>query len=523
MPAEGRVADQGLRDYLRILQRRKKVMTLTAVGVLVLALVPALLQEPVYEGQAQVLLKTGNSESVFDRTGERIDAGRAVDTELLVLRSSPVREAVQREFGRVRKVSGTSLGQVNAIEIRVRDADPQRAAAITNAYATAYINFRRTQAVDDLLTAATQIQDKINQLQPQIEAAADGSQKAALIEQQSVFKQRLDQLQVDAALKTGGAQLITPASTPPSPAAPRPVRTGVFGLAVGLILGVGVAFLREHLDDSIKTKDDLERVTPGQPVVGLIPAVPAWKAPDDARVVSLDDPTAPAAEAYRTLRTSIHFLGIERPLRTLQVTSANAKEGKTTTLANLGVALARAGRPVVLVCCDLRRPRIHDFFGLPNDIGFTSVLVGDVPLWAAVQKVPGIEGLSLLASGPLPPNPSELLSSSRTAEVLLPLQAEGNLVLVDSPPVLPVTDALVLSQHVDATLLVCVVGRTGKKDLARASELLQQVDAPVVGTVLNGVSATGGYGYSYKYYRRDGSDSDGAGDRPVARPEPANQ
>ena len=523
MPGEGRVADQGLRDYLRILHRRKKVMLLTAGAVLVLALVPALLQDPVYEGRAQVLLKTGNSESVFDRTGERVDASRMVDTELLVLRSSPVREAVQRELGTVPKVAGASLGQVDAIEIRAQDRHPPRAAAITNAYAAAYINFRRTQAVDDLLAAASQIQDKINQLQPQIEATADGSQKAALIEQQSVFKQRLDQLQVDAALKTGGAQLITPAAIPSSPVAPQPLRTGVFALTVGLILGVGLAFLREHLDDSVKTKADLERITSDQPVVGLIPAIPTWKASEDARLVSVDEPTGPAAEAYRTLRTSIHFLGIERPLRTLQVTSANAKEGKTTTLANLGVALARAGRPVVLVCCDLRRPRIHEFFGLPNDIGFTSVLLGEVPLWAAVQKVPGIEGLSLLASGPLPPNPSELLSSARTAEVLLPLQAEGNLVLVDSPPVLPVTDALVLSQHVDATLLVCVVGRTGKKDLARASELLQQVDAPVVGTVLNGVSATGSYGYSYKYYRRDGSDGVDSRGQSLPRPEPANK
>jgi polysaccharide biosynthesis transport protein len=520
MPVVGSAGDGGLRDYLRVLQRRKKVMILAASAVMIVALIPAFVQDPVYEGRAQVLLKTGSAESVFDRTGERIDASRAVDTELLVLRSSPVREAVASELGKVPKVTGTSLGQVDALEIRARDADPQRAAAITNAYATAYIDFRRTQAVDDLLAAATQIQRKINELQPQIEATADGSQKAALIEQQSVFKQRLDQLQVDAALKTGGAQLITPAAIPTSPVAPKPLRTAVFALAVGLIVGVAVAFLHEHLDDSVKTKEDLERVTPGQPVVGLIPAVPTWKATEEARVVSRDDPTSPTAEAYRTLRTSVQFLAVDRPLKTLQVTSANAKEGKTTTLANLGVALAGAGRPVVLVCCDLRRPRIHEFFGLPNDIGFTSVLLGEVPLWSAVQEVPGVPRLSLLASGALPPNPSELLSSPRTAEVLKPLQAEGNLVLVDSPPVLPVTDALVLSQHVDAVLLVSVVGRTTKKDLARASELLHQVDAPLLGTVLNGVSATDGYGYSYTYYQRDGLAADGR-DPSVPQPEPA--
>jgi succinoglycan biosynthesis transport protein ExoP len=522
MPTE-RAGDQGLRDYLRILRRRKKVMILTVAAVMAIALIPAFLQDPVYEGRAQVLLKTGNEESVFDRTGERVDASRVVDTELLVLRSAPVRAAVRRQLGNVPKVSGTSLGQVDAIEIRARAADPGRAAAITNAYATAYIDFRRTQAVDDLLAAATQIQTKISELQPQIESTADASQKAALIEQQSVFRQRLDQVQVDAALKTGGAQLITPAAVPSSPVAPKPLRTGVFALAVGLILGVGLALLREHLDDSVKTKDDLERVAPDQPVVGLIPSVTTWKSADGARVISRDDPTAPATEAYRTLRTSIQFLGITRPLRTLQVTSPNAREGKSTTLANLGVSLAQAGRRVILVCCDLRRPRIHEFFGLPNELGFTSVLLGHVPLWTAVQEVPGIDGLSVLASGAVPPNPSELLSSPRTAEVLMPLQAEGYLVLVDSPPVLPVTDALVLSQHVDATLVVCAAGKTSRKDVARASELLQQVDAPLVGTVLNGVRAGEGYGYSYAYYREDGPRKEGVREDPLPRPEPANQ
>lgn len=518
-----RAGDQGLQDYLRILRRRKKVMILAVGAVMAIALIPAFMQDPVYEGRAEVLLKTGNDESVFERTGERVDASRVVDTELLVLRSAALRAAVRSQLeGKVPEVSATSLGAVDAIEIRARAADPERAAAITNAYATAYIDFRRTQAVDDLLAAATQIQIKISELQPQIESTTDVSQKAALIEQQGVFRQRLDQVQVDASLKTGGAQLISPAAVSTSPVAPKPLRTGVFALAVGLILGVGLASLLEHLDDSVKTKDDLERVTPDQPVVGLIPAVTTWKSADDARVVSREDPTAPATEAYRTLRTSIQFLGITRPLRTLQVTSSNAGEGKSTTLANLGVSLAQAGRSVILVCCDLRRPRIHEFFGLPNELGFTSVLLGHVPLWTAVQEVPGIDGLSVLASGPVPPNPSELLASPLPAEVFMPLQAKGYIVLVDSPPVLPVTDALVLSQHVDATLLVCAAGRTSRKDAARASELLRQVDAPLVGTVLNGVSASEGYGYSNDYYQEVAGARRTSGGS-LAPPQPADQ
>jgi capsular exopolysaccharide synthesis family protein len=201
-------------------------------------------------------------------------------------------------------------------------------------------------------------------------------------------------------------------------------------------------------------------------------------------------------------------------MRTLQVTSANAREGKTTTLANLAVALARSGQSVVVVCCDLRRPRVHEFFGLDNEIGFTSVLLGKVPLARAVQDVPAQTRLSLLASGPLPPNPSELLSSKRTVEVLGSLQAEFDIVLIDSPPVLPVTDALVLSGRVDATLLIGVAGATTRKEATRAVELLRQVDAPLVGSVLNGVDVEGGYGYNDQYYRYE---------NPGGRREPAEK
>jgi capsular exopolysaccharide synthesis family protein len=166
--------------------------------------------------------------------------------------------------------------------------------------------------------------------------------------------------------------------------------------------------------------------------------------------------------------------------------------------------LANTGQRVIIVCCDLRRPRIHEFFGLTNATGFTSVLLGKSPLSAALQPVPGQAGLALMASGPPPPNPSELLASRRTAEVLAALRSECDVVLVDSPPVLPVTDSIVLSRMVDATILVGTASRTTRKEYRRAVELLQQVDAPLVGTVLNGVEEEGLYGYGYGgYYRLD--------------------
>jgi non-specific protein-tyrosine kinase len=230
--------------------------------------------------------------------------------------------------------------------------------------------------------------------------------------------------------------------------------------------------------------------------MGLIPLVHSWRDHRQPVVVSVTDPTSPAAESYRTLRTNIQFAGLDRSMRAIQVTSPSASEGKTTTLANLAVALAGAGLRVTLVCCDLRRPRLHQFFGLNNTVGFTSVLLGEKSISQALQPT-AHEGLTLLASGPPPPNPAELLSSNRTSEVLTALKLQSDMLLLDSPPVLPVTDAAVLSPNVDATLLVATAGKTSRKKFGRAVELLNQVGAPIIGVVLNGVSGEGGYGYEY--------------------------
>lgn len=503
MPADEEGSELELREYLAVVRRRRRVIILVVVLVVTATAVISLLRTPIYAGTAEVLLQPKSTESLFDsNTGQRVDPDRALQTEIRILQSQPVREAVRTQLGDVPKVSASPAGKTDVIEVSAESPVPQRAAQITNAYATAYIDFRRKQAVDELLAAGKEIQAKVSDLQRQIDAAT-GSQRENLVQLQGLFRQKLDQLQVDGALKSGGAQLVTSAPVPTSPVRPNPARNSLLALVVGLFLGVGIAFVVDYLDDSVKGKDDLARLALGVPVLGMIPLQSAWKPKDGPFVVSLSEPKSGAAEAYRTLRTSIQFLGLERPMRTLQVVSPNASEGKTTTLANLGVALARAGERVVIVCCDLRRPRIHDFFGLSNEVGFTSVLLGKVGVSGALQEVPDQPRLSVLASGPLPPNPSELLTSRRTVEVLTSLQTEADIVLIDSPPVLPVTDALVLSGRVDATLLVCVAGATTRGELSRTVELLRQVDAPLVGTVLNGVSSEGTYGYAYGYYEQD--------------------
>jgi non-specific protein-tyrosine kinase len=235
----------------------------------------------------------------------------------------------------------------------------------------------------------------------------------------------------------------------------------------------------------------------------MIPVQPDWNNPASAKIVSIEKPESGSAEAYRTLRTSIQFLSLDRSVHTLQVTSPMTSEGKTTTIVNLGIALARAGQRVIIVDCDLRRPRVHEFLGLKPGLGFTSVLLGEIPLSLAIHTVPEVEGLRVLTAGPVPPNPSELLSGRRAIEVFEALKADSDFVLIDSPPVLPVSDSRVIATQVDATLLVVRDKTTQRKHLTRSIELLHQIDANVIGTVLNGVAKTeAGYGYGYEYSYR---------------------
>jgi capsular exopolysaccharide synthesis family protein len=294
--------------------------------------------------------------------------------------------------------------------------------------------------------------------------------------------------------------------TPLGPSSPKPVQDALLGLIAGLALGLGAAFLRDSLDDAVSSKETAEQLT-NAPVLAAVPMVMSWRKRDRPLVVTLAKPSSPAAETYRSLRTSLQFARAEHELRTILVTSPAASEGKTSTLANLGAVFAQAGQNVLMVSCDLRKPRLGQFFGIDEAAGLTTAILGEDSVDNLIRPTPGIENLWLLPSGPTPPNPAELLNGARSQQIFAQLRDRFDLVLIDSPPILPVTDAAVLSKDADATLLVVAAFRTRSGDLLRASEKLAQVNARVVGVVLNEATRqsagyyTGyGYGTAQGYY-----------------------
>lgn len=226
---------------------------------------------------------------------------------------------------------------------------------------------------------------------------------------------------------------------------------------------------------------------------------------EQSKIISELNPKSPAAEAYRILRTNLQFSTVDKPLQTLLVSSAGPSEGKSYTVANLGAVMAQAGARVIVVDCDLRRAKQHTLFNKPNTVGLTNVLVGQAELRQVVQDT-GVPNLSLLTSGPLPPNPAELLGSAKTKDVFSQLTELADLVLLDSPPVLVVADATILSALVDGVVLVIRAARTKTDAMKQAKERLVNANARIVGTIMNAVEGSGGYYYYYGsgYYGESG-------------------
>ena len=497
------------RAYALILRRRKWWVVSLAVLGLAISLAFSLTAHKQYSATAQLLVQPSAAASGVGAVQQPVTQTQ-VQTELQLVTSAPVQQAVRGTLQSTPAVSVAEVAQTNVIAITATSLVPSRAAVIANLYATARScsTGRRWRNVTWRARRRSCARRSPRSGRSSSPSSRDTTspEASALFNQQAVLKEQLAQMEVSGAVDTGDVVLVTPAQTPVSPSSPKPVQNALLGLAAGLALGLGAAFLRDSLDDRLTSKEATEHAG-GAPVLAMTPAVTSWRRQQKPLVVSVAEPTSPAAESYRSLRTSIQFARQEQQLRSVVVTSPGVSEGKTATLANLGVVFAQAGERVVLVSCDLRRPRIGEFFGLDEQQGFTSVLAGQQTLEEAVLPVPGVDRLSVLPAGPVPPNPAELLNSTRTRDIFAQLREQFDLVLIDSPPVLPVTDAAILSRHADATLLLAAAGQTRRSDLHRAAEKLDQVGATILGIVLNKVTRqTGryygyGYGYSYEPYR----------------------
>ena len=323
---------------------------------------------------------------------------------------------------------------------------------------------------------------------------------AVFIQQQN---QRLAQSQA-----TNTVSVAQPALVPLRPTGPRLWLNTALAAVVGLLLVLGVVFLLEYLDDTVKTPEDLDQAV-ALPVLGT---VMRFSTGDGVHPLGLlldpEGGQTPVAEAYRLLRTNLAFSALERPVRTLVVTSAGPGEGKSTTVANLALVMAQAGQRVVVVDADLRRPSLHRFFELENRQGLTNLLLEQEQKGKAasladyLQRGP-VAQVQVLPSGPLPPNPAELLQSPQFAALLERLQDEADVVIIDSPPVLAVADALLVAQRADSTLLVVDTGHTRADTLRQAVAALQPSGTRIVGAVLNKLSRrAGGYYYRHYYYYR---------------------
>jgi len=290
-----------------------------------------------------------------------------------------------------------------------------------------------------------------------------------------------------------------PAIPNESPIAPQPTRSAMLAAVVGLMVAAGIIFLIEFLDDSIRDPQEITRRW-GIPILGMIVR---YKSSEGEALVTVRHPRSPISEAFRSLRTNLQFAGVETPVHTLLVTSPSPSDGKTTIVANLASVIAQSGRNVVIVDADLRRPNIHKMFQLSNRVGLTDQFIRTQDRFNGSLKSTEVANLHAITSGNLPPNPSELLSSGRMSDILKVLRNQFNTVIVDSPPALLVTDAMVLAQHVDGVLLVVKPSVTKWAALRQAIEQLQRVKANLLGVVVNNVDVGRSRYYYYRgYYKQ---------------------
>jgi len=513
-----------IRAYLKPLARQKRLILATTLVVVLAAVAYTFTRTPVYTSKATVLVKpTGVNLLATGALGtEKL---LNLDTEVQFVGSTAVATAAAKSMGTgetpselLKRVSASVVTASQALQISYTDSSPSVAQQGAAAFAIAYLDNRQTQAQQLIATQRQQIASNLANAEAQIRkddgiiasspasSAASQTAKTDRANAAGQISTLQDQEAIVTLLNTDPGQVLVAAQLPKRPTSPDHVLDIGLGLFLGLGLGLGIAFVRGRADQHVREATDLEEVL-GVPSLASIPRVPGLQA-GIAGLVAAHDTAAPASEAYRALRTTV-MAAVGTDGGTLMVVSAVPGEGKTTVASNLSVMLAKADKRVVLVSADMRRPRLHELFGLSNHQGLSDILRGDLTLEECLLTT-DLMNLVVCPAGQAPADPAELLQSEAMSTLLVALREAADFVVLDCPPVLTVADALVLVPMADAAILVANAASTKRGALAEARNHLEQVGTRLLGGVLNNVPppGPGGLGYGYGYGPIDAADGE---------------
>jgi capsular exopolysaccharide synthesis family protein len=443
-----------MRSVARVIKRGWIAILVTTLVFGAVGLIYSLLQKPVYQSTATLYVTSGSEDSAQTAYQGSLASQQRVTSYTKLVDSEAV-------IGAALEQAPLGLSMSSAKEALTASTTPDTVLLNISAQ-----NENRTTAAD----LANAVAESMTAYISRLETPSGGGDPLAKV------------------------TVVTPASESDTPISPRTKRNTALALVVGLLIGLGAVFVRDRYNNRIRDEDEFASITDA-PVLASVPSDSLLK---DRGLIDFGSGATLAAESYRKLRTNLSFTSVDKPFRRIVVTSAMAAEGKTTTAINLAAALAETGKRVVLVDADLRRPQVNHRTGRMGDIGFTNYLKGDGRM-ADLLQATETEGLWVLASGPQPPNPAELLGSKRSGQGVAELTAEFDYVIIDTPPLLPVTDAAVMAQWADGVLLVARSNQTRVPDIATAIGQIEAVQAPLIGLVLTDVPSRGG-AYKYGYY-----------------------
>jgi polysaccharide biosynthesis transport protein len=492
---EGRI---DLRAFLTVIRRRFAIVALFALLVPAAALVLSLIQEKEYTATATLLFRDPQlDQKLFGSSfvDDTADAEREAATNLKLVSLDVVAARTARALGEgfteglvSRSIETSSEGQADVVTIDAKHSDPRLAARLANTFAKQYISFRRRADRAKIAEAKRLVQRQIDQLAPEEQVTPSARS----------LRQRLQELQIVTALQTGNAEQVEVAETPTAASSPRPLRNTAVFAVLGLLLGLAAAFLFERLDRRIRDPEELPEIF-GRPTLASIPQVD--------ELASTDEPLPPeASEPFRMLRANLRYFNVEKQVRSVLITSSQPGDGKSTVAWNLAVASASAGIPTLLIEADLRRPSFAQWTRSGVPLGLSGLLSHQGDLDDAVQTLalgarPGSahsHTLDVILSGALPPNPDELIDSTRMREIVDEAQLNYHLVVVDTPPTSAVSDAIPLMNAVSGVIVVGRLGRTTRDSAAQLARQLQNLEARILGVVVNGAPRRrGGYGYGY--------------------------